>query len=79
MTGCGIMFCNVMPNGDADSRTAHRACPVPQGERERKRERESERENEGERESDYCYVMSCYHILSPSLSPPPPSLSYSTL
>ena len=45
------MFCNVMPNGDADSRTAHRACPVPQG--------------ESENENDCRYVMSYYHILSP--------------
>ena len=37
------MFCNVMPNGDADSRTSHRACPVPQGELERELGRELER------------------------------------
>lgn len=51
------MFCNVMPNGDADSRTAHRACPVPQG----------------ESGNDCCYVVPCYHILSPPPLPPPPS------
>ena len=73
MTGCGIMFCNVMPNGDADSRTAHRACPVPHGERERERESGSERESERGRA---IAVMSCYHILFP---PPSPLLSYSTL
>jgi hypothetical protein len=26
--GCGILFCNVLPNGQGDPRTAHRACPV---------------------------------------------------
>jgi hypothetical protein len=30
-SGCGILFCNVMPNGEADPRTAHRACPVGPG------------------------------------------------
>jgi hypothetical protein len=26
--GAAVMFCNVMPNGEADVRTVHRACPV---------------------------------------------------
>ena len=29
--GCGVLFCNLLPNGEADPRTAHRACPVPNG------------------------------------------------
>ena len=29
--GCGVLFCNLLPSGEADPRTAHRACPVPNG------------------------------------------------
>jgi len=26
--GCGVLFCNVLPDGQPDPRTIHRACPV---------------------------------------------------
>lgn len=26
--GCGVLFCNVLPNGDVDKRTCHRAAPL---------------------------------------------------
>ena len=29
--GCALLFCNVLPNGDADLRVAHRECTLEEG------------------------------------------------